>query len=212
MRQQLIHSCCGIQTIGNHYFEHLSNWGAFYTICRKPDYSASQCTLVVVQPPTYSRASSQSQQTRVNICFCWNLKQCVFPCSCSFRHVCQKNHRAINFPKAYAGNGAQLCLNLLSSLSHDAELDSGSNWFCFISFHVGVALPPSFILGLMGMVDSRHQYTDDILALDNWCILWPLGWLLPQALSPVHYYSTAACAALPFTFCPVHSGWVLQCI
>ena len=133
MHQQLIHSCCGIQTIGNHYFEHLSNWGAFYTICRKPDYSASQCTLVVVQPPTYSRASSQSQQTRVNICFCWNLKQCVFPCSCSFRHVCQKNHRAINFPKAYAGNGVQLCLNLLSSLSHDAELDPGSNWFYFIS-------------------------------------------------------------------------------
>lgn len=100
--------------------------------------------------------------------------------------ACQKNHRAIDFPKAYAGNSVQLCLNLLSPLSHDAELDSRSNWFCFISFHVGVALPPSFILGLMGMVDSRHQYTDDVLALNNWYILWPLGWLLPQALSPAH--------------------------
>lgn len=122
--------------------------------------------------------------------------------------ACQKNHSAIDFPKAYTGNSVQLCLNLLSSRSHDAELDPGSNWFCsFISFHVGVALPPSFILGLMGMVDSRHQYTDDVLALNNWYILWPLGWLLPQALSPVHYYSTAACAALPSTFCLVHSGW-----
>ena len=161
-----------------------------------------------MQPPTYSRTSSQSQQTRVNICFCWNLKQCAFPHSCSFRHVCQKNHRAIDFPKVYAGNSVQLCLNLLSSCSHDAELDSGSNWFYFISFHVGVALPPSFILGLMGMVDSRHQYTDDVLVLNN-CMVYPLAPRLvaPSGIVSSTYYSTAACAALPSTFCPVHSGW-----
>ena len=48
------------QTIGNHYFEHSFNWGAFCTICQELDFSASHCTLVVVRATSHLLSCQQS--------------------------------------------------------------------------------------------------------------------------------------------------------
>ena len=207
MYQQLIHSCCGIPLSPDYrqppfWALNCSTGGLFCTICQELDFLASQCTLVVVHATSHLLSC---QQTRMNICFCWNLKQCVFPHSCSFRHVCQKNHRAIDFPKVYAGNSAQLCLNLLSFLSHDAELDSGSNWFYFISCRgcfTSQFYPGAHGHGGLQVLIYRWRSGSEQL-------VYPLAPRLVASSGIVSstYHSTAACAALPSLFCPVHSGW-----
>lgn len=66
--------------------------GTFCNLCREPDHMAAQCALAQLQEQiTTTRATSGSSSSRTSqrrICSSWNEGSCIYPGSCSYRHVC----------------------------------------------------------------------------------------------------------------------------
>ena len=97
--------------------------GVYCTLCRGVDHIATQCALTFMQQPTTalvvarpvasaantastapssSRRSTPSRpRTNRPICMSWNSGACIYPGSCSFRHLratCGLRHRARDCP------------------------------------------------------------------------------------------------------------------
>ena len=86
--------------------------GSYCSLCRGVDHSAAQCALAIIQqplispqpPPVASVPSSSSRRlvppsgrTSRPVCTSWNSGACIYPGSCSYRHVCATcnlRHRA----------------------------------------------------------------------------------------------------------------------
>ena len=62
--------------------------GTFCNICQEPDHVAAQCALAQLQEQVTSRATSGSRSSQKRICSSWNEGACIFPGTCSYRHVC----------------------------------------------------------------------------------------------------------------------------
>ena len=85
-----------------------SQASTFCTLCRGADHVQSQCALAYLYPQPM-RASAQVRQTSnrparraENICKSWNKGACIFPNTCTYRHVCmmhQLHHMARDCPK-----------------------------------------------------------------------------------------------------------------
>ena len=87
-----------------------STGGVCCSLCRGFDHTASQCALGFVQQPLIQGASSGGSVTTPNnqapqprsrslrpICMSWNSGGCVYPGTCTFRHLCATcglRHRA----------------------------------------------------------------------------------------------------------------------
>ena len=73
------------------------------TLCRGVDHVRSQCALLYLQPtPSGTTAPTSAAGTRRNICMSWNKGACVFPSSCTYRHVCAtclQQHKAKDCPR-----------------------------------------------------------------------------------------------------------------
>ena len=94
--------------------------GTYCSLCRGVDHQAAQCALTYLQqplvssqqsptaaaisrPPTDSR--SRASRPAYRICTSWNLGSCIYPGTCTFRHiclVCRQSHRAKDCPDAPA--------------------------------------------------------------------------------------------------------------
>ena len=82
--------------------------GLYCSLCTGVDHSVSQCALSVLQqpltmqPPVNTRRPSNSSDRRASsrpipICSSWNSGRCIYPGTCSFRHICatcRQQHRA----------------------------------------------------------------------------------------------------------------------
>ena len=75
--------------------------GTLCNLCREPDHTAMHCALSQLQDQVTTRvppvhASGRAPQRR--ICSSWNEGACIYPGSCSYRHVCsncfQQSHKA----------------------------------------------------------------------------------------------------------------------
>ena len=75
----------------------------FCTLCRGVDHIRSQCALLYLQPPPSGTAPPDPVTgAKRNICISWNKGACIFPSSCSYRHVCancQLQHKAKDCPR-----------------------------------------------------------------------------------------------------------------
>ena len=109
--------------------------GIFCTLCREPDHSAPQCALAPVQQQVLQQMSPftpsglvsgrvpqpanpisapcrifrppRRPESTLTICTSWNRGSCIFPGSCSYRHVCgycQLGHRGIECLTAPEGS------------------------------------------------------------------------------------------------------------
>ena len=98
----------------------LASGGTFCTLCQECDQNTAQCALAQLQPSTIrtsTPASRQPGRSMGRICTSWNEGTCVYPGSCSFRHVCskcyQQSHRAKDChtparPRPNAPSGARV--------------------------------------------------------------------------------------------------------
>ena len=81
----------------------------FCTQCREPDHTADHCALTYLRQPTLAGTPNNPASTRprprpgrhpeslLGICVSWNKGRCVYPGTCTFRHVCvtcHQNHMA----------------------------------------------------------------------------------------------------------------------
>ena len=65
--------------------------GSFCNICREPDHVAAQCALAQLQEqvtPRVVTGPSGSRSSQRRICSSWNEGSCIYPGTCSYRHVC----------------------------------------------------------------------------------------------------------------------------
>ena len=79
--------------------------GMFCSVCREVDHSSAQCALAVVQQRVFTPAGAQGLRSRrsENICASWNRRNCTFPGTCVFWHVCSiclGDHKMISCPSA----------------------------------------------------------------------------------------------------------------
>ncbi len=75
--------------------------GLFCTLCQECDHNSQQCAMSQLQSPVVRAApvsSRQSGRSMGRICSSWNDGACIYPRSCSFRHICSNcfnaSHRA----------------------------------------------------------------------------------------------------------------------
>ena len=75
--------------------------GSFCTLCQECDHTAQHCALAQLQQPAIKGTPTSSQPPGRNlgrICSSWNDGACLYPGSCTYRHVCsicfQHSHRA----------------------------------------------------------------------------------------------------------------------
>ena len=83
--------------LGNPTRQGFANQRQQCTLCRGFDHARSDCALSYLHP--YTRTP---QRNPYRICTSWNRGNCVYPGSCSFRHVCatcQLLHKARDCPK-----------------------------------------------------------------------------------------------------------------
>ena len=72
----------------------------FCTLCRGVDHTRAQCALLSLHPPTIRTTTIPTAGIRRrsdNICTSWNRGACMFPGTCSYRHICatcQLPHKA----------------------------------------------------------------------------------------------------------------------
>lgn len=94
----------------------------FCTLCREPDHDREHCALAYLQQPlgpvgpvpanTPSGPrprgfSGRRSESRMGICISWNKGRCVFPGTCTFRHVCATcldRHMARDCPRTPHGS------------------------------------------------------------------------------------------------------------
>ena len=74
--------------------------GTYCSLCRGVDHAPAQCALgfmqqpLTTQPPTTTVTTMRGSSRRFGqlrnrpICTSWNTGQCIFPGTCSYRHVC----------------------------------------------------------------------------------------------------------------------------
>ena len=72
--------------------------GHFCTLCRGFDHQASQCAMSFTQPQNRTDRTVESRPQRrpdrsQNVCKSWNEGGCIFPGSCTYRHVCATCHQ-----------------------------------------------------------------------------------------------------------------------
>ena len=89
---------------------HAATQRLFCTLCREPDHTADQCALAYLQAPTAplipvtpvptsnSALRPRHPQRRrpeslLGICVSWNKGKCIFPNSCSYKHICATCHQ-----------------------------------------------------------------------------------------------------------------------
>lgn len=77
----------------------------FCSYCRESDHSNQECALVYVHSasPLPAQRVSTRHGSMQTICRSWNLGNCVFPGTCSYRHVCSlcsTRHKAKDCPKS----------------------------------------------------------------------------------------------------------------
>jgi hypothetical protein len=85
--------------------------GTFCTLCRGVDHPAASCALAYLQPqtpgnPTSSQVPPRPPRKRAmvashSLCISWNRGRCLYPGSCTFRHICSvcfQLHPAIDCP------------------------------------------------------------------------------------------------------------------
>ena len=87
-----------------------TNVGAFCSLCRGVDHSATSCALAYLQQPTSATANyhlpprparKRAAVASHSLCISWNRGRCIFPSTCTFRHVCSicfHPHPAIDCP------------------------------------------------------------------------------------------------------------------
>ena len=84
---------------------------SFCAHCFDVDHSSNQCALAFLYPnrvhssqPSFSRDTTSVKKkgdASTRLCLSWNKGRCIFPGSCSFRHVCatcRLNHKACDCP------------------------------------------------------------------------------------------------------------------
>ena len=78
-----------------------SSTGIFCSQCQECDHSVQQCALTQLQQPSIRSTPVQSRQpgrSLGRICSSWNDGACIYPGTCSYRHICsscfQHSHRA----------------------------------------------------------------------------------------------------------------------
>ena len=69
--------------------------GSFCSICWEVDHTAASCALAYLQQPSSTVSTQPARQgskrqavASHTLCISWNRGRCLFPKSCSFRHVC----------------------------------------------------------------------------------------------------------------------------
>ena len=81
----------------------VSSGGVFCSLCRGVDHSDVSCALAYLQPPVTMPASYQPPPrpskkhpsvAAHSLCISWNRGRCVYPGSCTYRHVCSVCFRA----------------------------------------------------------------------------------------------------------------------
>ena len=82
--------------------------------CHEVDHPGSQCALAYLhQLPSSSSAvqpASRPQrhpESRLRVCISWNKGSCIYPGTCSYRHICatcQRQHRAKDCPDTPVGS------------------------------------------------------------------------------------------------------------
>ena len=83
----------------------------FCSICREVDHTAASCALAYLQQPSSTvstqptrQGSKQQAVASHTLCISWNRGRCLFPKSCSFRHVCSscfQQHPAVECPSKW---------------------------------------------------------------------------------------------------------------
>lgn len=92
----------------------------FCSLCREVGHVRSQCALACINQPLLPLGTSQTAETgswqgrprrrpesRQGICISWNKGACIYPGSCSYRHICAtcfRSHRAKDCPDSPAGS------------------------------------------------------------------------------------------------------------
>ena len=85
--------------------------GIFCSLCRGVDHTSAACALAYLQQPS-SRAAifvasnrplphPARKRATVALCIFWNRGKCLFPGTCTFRHVysvCSQQHATVVFP------------------------------------------------------------------------------------------------------------------
>ena len=88
---------------GNYPWARMGAGSTFCTLCRGVDHIRSQCALLYLQPPPSGTAPpAPVAGAKRNICMSWNKGACIFPSSCSYRHICatcQLQHKAKDCPR-----------------------------------------------------------------------------------------------------------------
>ena len=66
--------------------------GTFCLICAETDHSAPQCAMAQLQQPTLRSGNSTTPRagTVRRICSSWNEGNCMYPGTCTYRHVCSR--------------------------------------------------------------------------------------------------------------------------
>ena len=87
--------------------------GMFCSVCRGVDHTAVQCALAYQQPGPATGSSTvdglqpprpakkRATVAAHSLCISWNRGKCIFPSSCTFRHICSvcfQQHPAIECP------------------------------------------------------------------------------------------------------------------
>ena len=70
---------------------HSQGPASFCSLCREADHTIRQCALSYIYPARSPQSSSNQsirQSPKNPICRSWNRGRCVFPGSCSYRHIC----------------------------------------------------------------------------------------------------------------------------
>jgi hypothetical protein len=88
------------------------------TICRELDHSAANCAMAYLEPPRSQLICTQPSATPENsrqpvkrqgpfhdVCHSWNKGACIYPATCTYRHICaicHQRHMARNCPRSTA--------------------------------------------------------------------------------------------------------------
>ena len=82
--------------LGNPAWQGFTNQKLSCALCRGVDHNSNDCALAYLYPPT-TKVPQRIPNRQNYICTSWNKGNCIFPGTCTFRHVCttcQLPHKA----------------------------------------------------------------------------------------------------------------------